>query len=242
MKNIPYISVDQMREVDRLMIEDYKISLLQMMENAGRNLASLARSHFLDGNVKEKSIVILAGSGGNGGGGIVCARHLFNWGAKIKLVTQKPVQKYTKVAALQLNILKNMNVPIINSDDFLLSQQSISPALIIDALIGYSLIRAPRGKAAQLINWANQSPSPILSLDVPSGLDSDTGYGNFPTIKASATMTLALPKVGLRTPTDDNLIGDLFLADISVPIQLYKEMGIKMDNESLFSQNAIIKI
>ena len=78
MKDIPYLTTDQMREVDRAMIEDYYIELIQMMENAGRNLAHLARTRFLGGDPRGQHVVVLAGSGGNGGGGLVCARRLHN--------------------------------------------------------------------------------------------------------------------------------------------------------------------
>ena len=76
-EQIPYLTTDQMREVDRLMIEVYQIELMQMMENAGRNLAHLARDRFLDGDPQNKYVIVLAGTGGNGGGALVCARRLY---------------------------------------------------------------------------------------------------------------------------------------------------------------------
>ncbi len=82
---VPFITTDQMREVDRAMIEDFGISLVQMMENAGRNLAQLARQRFLDGDPRGRRVVVLAGTGGNGGGGLVCARRLHNWGAEVEV-------------------------------------------------------------------------------------------------------------------------------------------------------------
>ncbi len=78
---VPYVTTEQMIEVDRAMIEDYRIDLIQMMENAGRNLAHLARELFLDGDPRGRSLVVLAGTGGNGGGAMVCARRLANYGA-----------------------------------------------------------------------------------------------------------------------------------------------------------------
>jgi len=75
-EGVPYVTTDQMREVDRLMVEEYGIVLLQMMENAGRGLARLARDRFLDGDARRRSITVVAGAGGNGGGGLVCARRL----------------------------------------------------------------------------------------------------------------------------------------------------------------------
>ena len=82
---LPFITTDQMREVDRAMVEDYGILLIQMMENAGRNLAHLARRRFLDSDCRGRRVVVLAGSGGNGGGGLVCARHLHNWGSTVSV-------------------------------------------------------------------------------------------------------------------------------------------------------------
>ncbi len=89
MPQIPTVTTEQMREVDRAMVEDYGIDLLQMMENAGRNLAALARRRFLDGDVAGRRVIVLAGSGGNGGGGMVAARYLHNWGAEIDVLTTR---------------------------------------------------------------------------------------------------------------------------------------------------------
>ncbi len=79
-RDIPFVTTDQMREVDRAMIDDYGITLLQMMENTGRELARLARSRFLGGDPRASRVEVLAGTGGNGGGGLVCARRLHGWG------------------------------------------------------------------------------------------------------------------------------------------------------------------
>lgn len=80
---VPFVTTEQMIEVDRAMIEDYGILLIQMMENAGRNLADLARARFLAGDPNGKRVAVLAGVGGNGGGALVCARRLANWGADV---------------------------------------------------------------------------------------------------------------------------------------------------------------
>lgn len=87
---VPYVTTDQMVEVDRAMIEDYGITLIQMMENAGRNLAHVARSRFLDGSPQDKSVTVMTGRGGNGGGALVCARRLHNWGARVRVCLAKP--------------------------------------------------------------------------------------------------------------------------------------------------------
>ncbi|MEE8157916.1 MAG: NAD(P)H-hydrate epimerase, partial [Dehalococcoidia bacterium] len=94
---LPYLTTEQMREVDRLMIEEYGILLIQMMENAGRNLAHLARRRFLDGDSQGSRVLVLAGTGGNGGGGLVCARHLRNQGADVRVFTTAGASRFAEV-------------------------------------------------------------------------------------------------------------------------------------------------
>ncbi len=89
---VPAITTEEMIEVDRLMIETYGIELIQMMENAGRNLARLAALHVPENQPAGKNMTVLCGSGGNGGGGLVCARHLANWGANVSVVLRKIVR------------------------------------------------------------------------------------------------------------------------------------------------------
>lgn len=110
--NIPFITTDQMREVDRAMMEDYGIDLAKMMENAGRELAHLARSRFLGGNPKGKRVAVLAGTEGSGGGGLMCARRLNNWGANVTVWLSSPTERLTEVPRHQLSILERMGVPI----------------------------------------------------------------------------------------------------------------------------------
>ncbi len=105
---VPYLTTEQMVEVDRLMIEDFKIELLQMMENAGRNLAHLARVRFFDGDPIGKKVVVLAGTGGNGGGALVCARRLHNYGAQVKVFVTGPDETFRPIPAHQLDILHHM--------------------------------------------------------------------------------------------------------------------------------------
>ena len=89
-EKIPFVDTNQMIEVDRAMIHDYKIELIQMMENAGRNLAHLARQRFLNNDPMGKAVTVLAGTGGNGGGALVSARRLHNYGAKVTVFITKP--------------------------------------------------------------------------------------------------------------------------------------------------------
>jgi NAD(P)H-hydrate epimerase len=159
--DIPALTADQMREVDRVMVEDLHIELVQMMENAGRGLAELALARFAPA-----SACILAGPGGNGGGGMTAARHLANRGCEVSVVLSEPDQ-LTAVPAHQADILARLGLAI--------SDQPTRAEVVVDALIGYSLRGSPTGRAAELIAWANAQPNPILALDTPSGLDVTTG-------------------------------------------------------------------
>lgn len=236
---IPHLTSEQMIEVDRAMIEDFKIQLVQMMENAGRNLAHLARVRFLSGDPRRKKVVVLAGTGGNGGGALVCARRLHNFGAQVHVYLAKSKQAFTSVPDRQLEILGRMGIGLsqivdLDSADF--------PDLIVDGVIGYSLKGAPRGNAARLIQWANNQRTHILALDVPSGIDATNGTVFDPAIRATATMTLALPKKGLLTKEVEAYVGELYLADISVPPSLYANPPLELTVPSLFAENDIIQI
>jgi NAD(P)H-hydrate epimerase len=230
---IPALTTPQMIEVDRLMMEDYGIHLLQMMENAGRNLAELCRQ-MLGGTVSDQRIAVLCGGGNNGGGGMVAARHLHNWGAEVLLkVVANPAQ-IREIPTHQRRILEKMGIP--NQDVPILEET----ALIVDALIGYGLRGNPGGPVAAWIERMNAAQRPILALDTPSGLNTTTGIPGIPCIRATATLTLALPKVGLLAPEAHPFVGALYLADISVPPALYRQLGLEVP--PLFVQNTLHKI
>ncbi len=235
----PFLSTQQMREVDRAMIEDYKISLLQMMENAGRCLADLARSRFLGGDPRGRRVLILAGTGGNGGGGLVCARRLHNWGASVRVLMTAEPQRLGEVPRRQHAILERMGLKVDVAEE---EGDLPESDLVVDALIGYSLRGAPSGAAASLISRANSQTAPVLSLDVPSGVDTTEGTVHDPSVRATATMTLALPKEGLRTSEARDAVGELYLADISVPPSLDAGPNLGLDVGPLFHSADVIRV
>ncbi len=235
---VPYLTTDQMIEVDRAMMEDYRIDLVRMMENAGRNLAHLARERFLGGDPRGRRVVVLAGTGGNGGGALVAARRLHNYGAIVSAFITKPDDEFTPVPGQQLDLLRRMGLTIESAGGV----ESVgTPDVVLDGVIGYSLEGAPRGEAGMLIRWSNGQAAPVLSLDIPSGVDTTTGTVFEPAIRATATMTLALPKEGLRVPGVDAHVGEIYLADIGVPPELYARfLGIKVG--SIFAQSEILRL
>lgn len=233
-EGIPSLTNDQMREVDRLMIEKYGINLLIMMENAGRNLADHVQSR-LNGSVKGKDILVASGKGNNGGGGLAAARHLHNRGAQVTIafpegeIKEAPSKQLGIMEQLDVEIKRGVEIKTINKKAF---------DLAVDAVVGYGLNGDPRGWPKKAINLLNGSGCPIISLDVPSGLDPNTGKAFNPCVRASSTLTLALPKIGLLEASVMEYVGDLYLADISVPNELYHELGFKIGK--IFEDDRII--
>jgi NAD(P)H-hydrate epimerase len=228
-----------MIEVDRAMVEDFGIDLTQMMENAGRALAELARARFLDGDPTGHTVHVLAGSGGNGGGAMVAARRLDGYGARVKVSTTKALEDMAGVPARQREILDRIGVPVHGADRV---HEADPPDLVIDGIVGYSLKGAPRGAAATLIEWANDQPAPVLALDTPSGVSPGSGVVFSPAIRADATLTLALPKSGLREPTTRDLVGELYLADIGVPPSLYASPALRLEVGPIFANSDIVRL
>lgn len=228
---VPAVTVDQMREVDRIAVDDFGLGILQMMENAGRNLA-LNVLDMLDweevpaqtatgdgGPERRPELAVLAGSGGNGGGGLCCARHLNNRGFRVSVLLSKDPEELKGAAANQLRILRAAGIEpvgLVEADQVLRRSR-----IVVDSLIGYSLRGAPRGRAAELIDRCNEHGSRVLSLDLPSGLDATTGDAPGALVHPERTLTLALPKAGLR-----DLPGALYLADIGIPSAVYTAIGL----------------
>jgi NAD(P)H-hydrate epimerase len=230
---IPSLTTEQMAEVDWLMSEEWGITLIQMMENAGRNLAELAR-RMLDGELSGRRVTVLCGKGNNGGGGMVAARHLSNRGASVSVKLMGDPAGLKEIPAHQWDILQVM--ALTQADDPDLAQAD----LILDAMIGYGLSGDPRGVVAEWIRRANAAGGPILALDAPSGLDTTSGTAGNPCVRATATLTLALPKTGLLTPAARPLVGKLLLADISVPPGLYRRLGLEVG--PIFAEDSILEL
>jgi NAD(P)H-hydrate epimerase len=220
-----------MRDVDRVAIQ-LGLTLTRMMENAGANLAWLA-GVLLGGEVSGRRITVLAGPGGNGGGGLVAARRLIGWGADVAVRLASDPADLAPVPLEQLRLLERMEAPIGVGASGLGATE-----LSIDAILGYSQQGNPRGDAAALV--AATADSTVLSLDVPTGLELERGIVTEPAVRAAATLTLALPKEALRAEAARPLVGDLYLADISIPATVYDRLGIGY--RSPFSGSPIVQL
>ncbi|MGH2988203.1 MAG: NAD(P)H-hydrate epimerase [Solirubrobacterales bacterium] len=214
---LPWLTVDQMRELDRIAVEELGLTLARMMENAGRHLAALAVV-LLGGRAAERSVVVLAGPGGNGGGGLVATRHLAAAEAQVSVLLSSPPGRLAPVTGVQHEILTQIGVPTA------VGGAPGAADLVIDALLGYSQAGPPAGEAGRLIDTC--AGLRTLALDVPSGLELATGVLHQPHVRAEATLTLAGPKTALRAPDTAGAAGQLFLADISIPLIAYQRVGV----------------
>ncbi len=214
--SVPAVTADEMREIDRIAVREVGPELLQMMENAGRTLAGLTRE------ITDDTVVVLAGGGGNGGGGLCAARHLSNHGRDVRVVLDRPSADLTGAAATQFRIVEGTDATLPGTA---VENADVGAAgLVVDAVTGYGLSGAPRERARALVEAANRASAPVLSLDVPSGVDATTGEAPGVAVGADAVLTLALPKTGLVEARSD-----LWLADIGIPREVYRRAGIAYD-------------
>ena len=230
---IVYVTSEEMRRIDDITIREFQVDVLMLMENAGRATATMAR-RMLQGTTFGKRVACLVGGGNNGGDGMVAARHLADWGADVKVIVGTTKDRMKSVPLGQLHILEKMGIPILSTEYALRDYD-----LLIDGLMGYGLEGDPRDRVAMIIEDANSSGRPILALDVPSGMNATSGEAYDPCIKATATLTLALPKTGFLSPSASPYVGDLYLADISIPRKVYQSFG---QQNILFQNDTILKV
>lgn len=208
---VPAVTASEMREVDRVAVDEFGIEVLQMMEHAGRALAGAARER------SEGPVTVLAGNGGNGGGGLCAARHLRNRGVELRVVLDREPGELSGPAAHHHATLCEMGVPV----GVGIGALPAATDLLLDALVGYGLSGPLRGSAAELAGAAPDHSASVVSLDVPSGLDATTGERPGVAVDPDCVVTLALPKTGLQ-----RLDADRLLADIGLPAGVYERLDI----------------
>ncbi len=206
-------SSSEIREIDKKAESLYGISSLILMENAGIASVRLVISTLKE--IKGKKVVIFCGPGNNGGDGLVVARHLFvsRFDVKIYLIsgkTQSPERK------INLEIVEKLGISQIKEFE--------DGDLFVDALLGVGLSKSPEGKIKDCICFMNSSKTPIISLDIPSGLSSDTGFPLGDCIKATKTITFGLFKIGQVLYPGVEYVGELYLSRISQPDELSKDI------------------
>ncbi|MEX0611220.1 MAG: NAD(P)H-hydrate epimerase [Pirellulales bacterium] len=228
------LSRDQSRELDRRATEEYGIAGLVLMENAGRGCVDVLERLGIDGLA-----AILCGKGNNAGDGFVIARHLEIRGHKCRVLLLSPPEELRGDAATNYAILRKTNVPIIELQSQRagassppaelrehLNGHSHNAAWLIDALLGTGAQGEPRPPFDAAIDWINarNAKTQALAVDVPSGLDCDTGLPARHTVRADHTCTFAAMKIGFAQPARNQFTGTVHVCDIGVPPRLIDEV------------------
>jgi NAD(P)H-hydrate epimerase len=214
------VTAAEMQALDRRTIEEYGIPGLILMENAGRGIADL-----ITGAFKPGTVVVFAGKGNNGGDGFVIARHLNNRGFRTAVILLADAAELKEDPAVNFKILRKMIIPVevprpdCIASDFLRGLEHAD--LVVDALLGIGLERKIEGIYGAAVEAMNGCGKPVVAVDVPSGLHSDTGEILGGAVKATVTGTLGLPKRGLFCGQGPEHAGRVFVVDIGMPCKTY---------------------
>ncbi|MBP8819078.1 MAG: NAD(P)H-hydrate epimerase, partial [Syntrophomonadaceae bacterium] len=233
------LKADEMKAIDRRASSEFGIPSLILMENAG--LRTLEVIEEILGETKNRMIIILAGKGNNGGDGLVIARHLINSGAVVETYLTGQEEELTHDSRTNYEILLKMGariLPLSNEKDLDRLMLSLMNAdLIVDALYGIGFKGSLNQFDSRLVKMVNWCRAPVVAVDIPSGVEADTGRVNGEAIKASHTVTFALPKIGLVLEPGKEYAGTLSVADISIPAVLLEDNSIKTNliNEAMLS-------
>jgi NAD(P)H-hydrate epimerase len=211
-----YVTVKEMKELDRIAIEEHGILASRLMENAGRAVADNSENF-----IKKGETFVFSGYGNNGGDGFVAARHLLKKGFNVRVFLVGKPKDMTPEAAAHLKSLKKMKVfPVkiaAEEDIARISRAMKKPDVIIDAIFGIGVKGPLDSFYSGLIGVINSLNVPVVAVDVPSGLDADTGRPLGCAIKAARTVTLGLPKAGFKSAEAKDYVGELIVADIGLP-------------------------
>jgi NAD(P)H-hydrate epimerase len=218
--NVRPLSRDEVRSIDARAATELALPTLVLMENAGRGAAAWLRNQGLG---ESPRVLIVCGPGNNGGDGGVVARHLDAWGISVRIVWFARADRLRGDPAVQATILERSGFdqtyfdPETCGDLGRLAAMANEADWIVDGLFGTGLTRPVDGILANAIAILNESGRPILALDLPSGLDADSGQPLGPTIKARATATFVAPKLGFSAPGARDYTGEVAVIDIGVP-------------------------
>lgn len=221
------LSPEQMRQLDEIAIEKYKIPSIVLMENA----AISVKEEILNLDKSFYRIIILCGVGNNGGDGFALARHLINEGFSVLVFTVGDIKKISEDALVNYNILKSLEVSIKNINDVSginhLSKIIQGNDLIVDALLGTGLTGEVRPLMTKVIEAINSSKNYVISVDIPSGVNGNTGDINGIALQADKTVTLFLPKYGNILYPGASKNGELIIKSIGVRQSIVQDLNIK---------------
>jgi NAD(P)H-hydrate epimerase len=221
---LPTLTSHQVKQVDALVQERFAISIDWLMEAAGWQVARFC----------PQGTAVVCGVGNNAGDGLAAARHLHRWGKLAGVFCLDPM-RLRDAAEHEMKALRRIGIKV--STDLRLD----GAEAVVDAIFGTGLSRRPEGAFATWIESINSSGLPVIAIDVPSGLDADTGYAYAPTVQAKSTVTLGLPKPGLLAGDGPRLAGEVWVADIGVPFEAYAALGLNVPQD-LFAHGDQVRL
>ncbi len=220
-------TVSEMRDLDRTAIEKFGIAEELLMENAGLAAYTVLNREV---GVKGKTVAVFCGIGNNGGDGFVIARKILSDGGRVKVFILGDPGKYRGAAKLNLDIVSRLPVTVRQ----IISAESVNTDIahydaIVDAIFGTGLTRDVGGLYREIIEIINQSGKPVLSVDIPSGIDGDTGRILGAAVRADYTVTFGLPKIGNVLFPGYERCGKLFVTHISFPPSMYESLKTEIN-------------
>jgi NAD(P)H-hydrate epimerase len=233
----------QCREVDRLAMDEFSMPSLLLMENAARGVSSIILEGLQGAN--SPTVLLVCGPGNNGGDGLAIARHLHNRGVSVGVVLAADAARYSGDALVNMNICRAMGLPLVqaHADPAKAMEQMLGllgdPQVIVDCLLGTGATAAahgPIGALVELVNQQRTKGTSVISVDLPSGLDADTGApcvdaatgAPGPCVNADLTVALAGIKAGFMNASAQAYVGELVVVDIGAPEMLLERIGTPM--------------
>lgn len=216
------VTAEEMREIDRMTIKGYGISGTVLMERAGLVVAEKIRELY-----ERRKVIVLSGGGNNGGDGIVVARNLHEWGWNAMVILLADENKLSPDCLKQYKTAKKAGAAIEFRD--YITEKDLHSALVVDAIFGTGLSKNITGKTSEIISFINASDSPVISVDIPSGISSDTGQIMGKAVRADYTVTFGLPKRGHLLYPGADYTGRLFIEDIGFPEELLHSEKLKAE-------------
>ena len=237
LSSVPVLTPEQRVELGRSMVEDFGVDPIQILESAARHFAHLARDRFLAGDARGKSVLVLAGAGGKGNVALAAARRLSIWGASVEVFLLQERSRQSALGLRLLETLDRMKVTVRDPSEPLAAE---GPEAILEGTVGSGLRGRPKEDLADAVRWAAAQRIPTLSLEVPAGMDAGTGAVSSPSIKATATLALALPLKGVTTHGAEEHRGELYLGDLGAPEIAFRRLGLKVG--PIFSQTDLLRL
>ncbi len=227
----PVVTPEMMREIDRRAIDEYGIPSLELMESAGRGIAEETIRYLKEHStmpVADTMVAICCGRGNNGGDGLVAARYLKGAGYEVQAYISPPKRDrpYTDEVSKNLGRANEAGVSVHQASSELaeLDVRLRSSAVILDALLGTGASGKPAGYTRKMVQCMMKAQKPIIAIDIPTGLNPETGYHSGVIVRAQITCTLGLPKRGLLTAPARQFVGELKILEIGFPRDLINKV------------------